>query len=101
MVPLDIPIICIFSIVLSRYLTEVKMETIQAALHGLEVDQEELLDVLCRMGSHTVPWKDNLKDVLLQIAHKRVIQEPNYALEMMAKSAQKSLKAALPSVALL
>ncbi|KAL7385064.1 hypothetical protein ABVT39_014563 [Epinephelus coioides] len=82
-----------------RYLTEVERETIQAALHNSEINQEDLLDIFCRMGSHTVPSKDNLKEVLLQIAHKQLIQEPNYALEVMAKSAQKSLKAALPTVA--
>ena len=57
--------------------------------------QDELLDLLDRMGVKTVPSRENLKGVLLQVAHKQLIQTPKYALDNMAAVAGKHLRTEL------
>ncbi|KAI2645773.1 Aminopeptidase N [Labeo rohita] len=50
------------------------------------------------MGSHAVPDGDTINETIIQIAHKQLIQEPMYAFEIMAASAQSTLKSLLPAV---
>lgn len=40
--------------------------------------------LLDRMGVTTVPTQENLKDILLKVAHKQLIQKPRYAVEKMS-----------------
>ncbi|MEQ2316413.1 hypothetical protein AMECASPLE_032291 [Ameca splendens] len=54
--------------------------------------QDELLDLLDRMGVKIVPSPENLKAVLLQVAHKQIIQEPKYALDNMSAVAGQPLR---------
>ena len=50
---------------------------IQAAMMNYdEVDKEELADVLDTYHCRTVTTKDNIKAVIMEIAHKELIQEP-------------------------
>lgn len=67
-------------------------------LEGREYDRDDLLDMLSRMGGNAVPDGDAIKDTIIQTAHKQLIQEPMYALKMMAASAQCTLKSLLPTV---
>ncbi|XP_073667815.1 uncharacterized protein [Paramisgurnus dabryanus] len=48
------------------------------------VDQEELLDVLDSYSCRTVPTAENIEQVLQELAHKKLIQEPAYVLEQWA-----------------
>lgn len=59
---------------------------------------DDLLDILSRMGGHAVPDGEAIKDTIIQTAHKQLIQEPMYALKMMAASAQCTLKSLLPTM---
>ncbi|KAM3620166.1 uncharacterized protein V6R79_019180 [Siganus canaliculatus] len=61
-------------------------------------DEEELLDLMDRMGVITVPTQDNLRAVLVQVAHKQMIQHPKYALENIAEVARPILREFFPSV---
>lgn len=54
--------------------------------------QDELLDMLDRLGVKIIPNRENLKPVLLKVAHKQIIQEPKYALDNMAAVAAECLK---------
>ncbi|KAL7404093.1 hypothetical protein ABVT39_009499 [Epinephelus coioides] len=75
---------------LMLYLSQCERELITAALEGdLDSDgQDELLDLLDCLGVKTVPSQDNLKAVLLQVAHRQIIQQPKYALDNMSGAAQ-------------
>lgn len=42
-----------------------------------------------------IPKRENLKAVLLKVAHKQIIQEPKYALDNMAVVAAECLKTAI------
>ena len=61
-------------------------------------DEEELLDLMYRMGVRTVPTKENLRAVLVQVAHKQIIQHPKYALDNMSEVAGSTLRNFFPSV---
>lgn len=55
-------------------------------------DQDELIDLLDSMGVCTVP---NPRAVLLQVAHKELIQKPKYALDNMLDAAREVLSQTL------
>ncbi|XP_053303389.1 uncharacterized protein LOC128462122 [Pleuronectes platessa] len=69
---------------------------LQEALVG--DDEDEFLDLMDRMGVRTVPTQENLKAVLLQVAHKQIIQQPKYALDNIAAVAGPTLRKFFPSV---
>ncbi|XP_052409821.1 uncharacterized protein LOC127956082 [Carassius gibelio] len=81
-----------------RFVTPFEKDIISSVLEGREYDMDDLLDILSRMGGHAVPDGDAIKDTIIQTAHKQLIQEPMYALKMMAASAQCTLKSLLPTV---
>ncbi|XP_023808456.1 uncharacterized protein LOC111946974 [Oryzias latipes] len=51
-------------------------------------EHEELLDLLDRVGAKFIPTRENLKAVLLNVAHKLIIQQPKYALDKMSEVAR-------------
>ena len=61
-------------------------------------DNEELVDFLDRMGCHSIPSKSEFMPLLYQVAHKELIQKPNYALDKMSETASDKLAQELPSV---
>ncbi|MGH0170085.1 UNVERIFIED_CONTAM: hypothetical protein FKN15_070349 [Acipenser sinensis] len=83
-----------------RYIAPFEKDIITSALDGSigADDQDELLDILSRMGCHTVPSHDSMKGTILQVAHKQLIQEPKYALEVMADVTRSTLQKLLPEV---
>lgn len=79
---------------LRMYLSQSERDLIDLALEE-DLDgeaQDELLDMLDRLGVKIIPKRENLKAVLLQVAHKQIIQEPKYALDNMAAVAAECLK---------
>lgn len=68
------------------YLGRCDRDLVTTALKGnIDSDgQDELIDLLDRLGVTVVPTQDNLKAVLLQAAHKLFIQKPKYALDNMS-----------------
>ncbi|KAF3705570.1 hypothetical protein EXN66_Car021261 [Channa argus] len=83
------------------YLSHGEKKLINAALQqDLDGDgQEELLELLDRLGVKTVPSQDTLKAVLIQAAHKQIIQQPKYALDNMSAVAAQSLRTRLTTIA--
>ncbi|MGH0129852.1 UNVERIFIED_CONTAM: hypothetical protein FKN15_039996 [Acipenser sinensis] len=83
-----------------RYIAPFEKDIITSTLDGSigADDQDELLDILSRMGCHTVPSHDSMKGTILQVAHKQLIQEPKYALEVMADVTRSTLQKLLPEV---
>ncbi|KAM4562116.1 uncharacterized protein PAE49_010719 isoform 1-T2 [Odontesthes bonariensis] len=63
---------------LMLYLSQSERDLLSTALQEAVVgdDEEELLDLMDRMGVRTVPTQDNLRAVLVQVAHKQMIQHP-------------------------
>ncbi|XP_076876894.1 uncharacterized protein LOC143526112 isoform X2 [Brachyhypopomus gauderio] len=59
-----------------------------------EDDQDELIDLLDRLDVTAFPTRNNLKGILLKVAHKQLIQKPRYACEKMSLIAGASLKEA-------
>ncbi|TKS67505.1 Polycystic kidney disease protein 1-like 2 PC1-like 2 protein [Collichthys lucidus] len=74
---------------LMLYLTQSERDLLSTALQEAVVgnDKEELLDHMDRMGVRTVPTPDNLRAMLVQVAHKQMIQHPKYALDNIAEVA--------------
>lgn len=60
-------------------------------------DKDEPYDVLDCYGVTMPPTKDNLKGILLQVAHKHLIEKPRYAAEKMALTANQFLREAFLS----
>ncbi|MGH0135161.1 UNVERIFIED_CONTAM: hypothetical protein FKN15_001101 [Acipenser sinensis] len=83
-----------------RYIAPFEKDIITSALDGSigADDQDELLDILSRMGCHTVPSHDSMKGTILQVAHKQLMQEPKYALEVMADVTRSTSQKLLPEV---
>ncbi|XP_063767224.1 uncharacterized protein LOC134883048 [Eleginops maclovinus] len=62
-----------------------------------EDDRDELIDLLDRMDVTALPTRNNLKGILLKVAHKQLIQKPRYASEKMSLIAGAFLKDAFTS----
>lgn len=62
-----------------------------------EEDRDELIDLLGHLDVTALPTQNNLKGILLKVAHKQLIQKPRYACEKMALIAGTSLKEAFVS----
>lgn len=76
------------------YLSQSERDLINTALQeDLDSEaQDELMDMLDRLGVKIIPKRENLKAILLKVAHKQIIQEPKYALDNMAAVAAEYLK---------
>lgn len=63
-----------------NYLPSIERSAVEKALQGTmeESDQEDLLDLFTRMGSHFLPPKNSMKSAIETMAHKAILQEPKY-----------------------
>ena len=83
------------------YLGEADRNIIDTALNGEEMDddsKDEFMDLLSRVDCHTIPDGDSVKETILGIAHKELIQEPKYAGDSIASTAREGLCLLLPDV---
>lgn len=66
-----------------RFLSVAERASVEKALQGNmdETDEEDLLDLFSRMGSHCLPSKDNLRASILTMAHKALLQEPKFIID--------------------
>ncbi|XP_061610704.1 uncharacterized protein LOC133468616 isoform X2 [Phyllopteryx taeniolatus] len=85
---------------LMLYLSQSERHLLSTALQEAVIgdDEEEFLDLMDRMGVRTVPTQDNLRAVLIQVAHKQIIQHPKYALDNIAEVAGPTLRKFFPNV---
>ena len=66
--------------VLSQLLAPVERAAVERALEGRmeEDDEDDLLELFSRMGSHSLPPKDNMRTAIESMAHKAILQEPKF-----------------------
>ncbi|XP_034080790.1 uncharacterized protein LOC117551840 [Gymnodraco acuticeps] len=66
-----------------NYLSPVERSAVEKALQGTmeESDDEDLLDLFTRMGSHFLPAKNNMEPAIETMAHKAILQEPKYIVD--------------------
>ncbi len=85
-----------------RYVTTVEKESVGRILlsEGEEEDADVLSDLLSRMDSHTIPRNNSpqLKELLLGVAHKEIIQDSKFAMDEMARSSRSGLLELLPNL---
>lgn len=69
-----------------KYLPESErtvFESWQSDFHS--VDQEELLEILDNNSCRKIPTDSNVNEILQELAHKTLVQEPAYVIEQWAK----------------
>lgn len=66
-----------------NFLPPVERLVIEKALQGVveQSDEEELMDIFTRMGSHYLPAKDDLQPAIETMAHKALLQEAKYVVD--------------------
>ncbi|KAL4000587.1 olfactory receptor [Sarotherodon galilaeus] len=81
------------------YLSQSDRDLITTALKEdlSDEDRDEVLDLMDRLDVSVLPTKENLKGLLLKVAHKQLIQKPAYAAEKMSLVASHFLKEAFQS----
>jgi len=57
-----------------------------------KVDQEELLDVLQEFNCRSMVHEQNIKDIISEIAHKEVIQNPKYIIDIWSEELKNKMK---------
>ncbi|XP_034029739.1 uncharacterized protein LOC117513601 [Thalassophryne amazonica] len=69
-----------------NYLPLVERSAVESALHGTMDDsnEDDLMDLFTRMGSHSLPPKNNFKAAIETMAHKAILQEPKYVIDCFA-----------------
>ncbi|XP_051929411.1 uncharacterized protein LOC127605682 isoform X1 [Hippocampus zosterae] len=69
-----------------NYLPPIERSAVEKGLQGTmeESDEEDLLDIFTRMGSHCLPPKNILQPSIETMAHKALLQEPKYILDCFA-----------------
>ncbi|CAL8311562.1 unnamed protein product [Lota lota] len=79
----------------ARFLSVTERQSVEKAMQGSmdESDEEELLDLFSRMGAHYLPCKDNLRAIIVTMAHKALLQEPTFIIDCF----QSSIHTALPT----
>ena len=63
-----------------NYLPPVERAAVERALEGRmeEDDEDDLLELFSRMGSHSLPPNDNMRTAIESMAHKAILQEPKF-----------------------
>ncbi|CAI5697433.1 unnamed protein product [Oreochromis niloticus] len=65
-----------------NYLPPVERSAVEKALQGtMDENEEDLLDLFTRMGSHFLPPKNNMQPAIETMAHKAILQEPKYIMD--------------------
>lgn len=76
-----------------NYLSVTERSAVAKARQGTleECDEEDLLDLFTRMGSHCIPLKNNMEVPIQTMAHKAILQEPKYIIDCFSKTMQFAL----------
>lgn len=78
-----------------KYITKDEEEVISEALEGNVgdcTDASELLDVLDRLGCRKLPTQENVRSLILEVAHKEIVQKAQYVPDSWRDLLQMSLK---------
>ncbi|KAL3879094.1 hypothetical protein ACJMK2_031408 [Sinanodonta woodiana] len=63
------------------YISQSEKDVIEAVERGTQYDQDKLLFLLDRFQCHKIPELSEMASIIVQIAHKVLIQESKYALD--------------------
>lgn len=63
-----------------NYIAKDEENVVAEALTG-NFDADKLIDVLDRFGCRKVPTKENARDLILEVAHKEILQKPQYVAD--------------------
>jgi len=63
-----------------NYIAKDEHDIVAEALKG-NLDVDELIDVLDRFGCRKVPNQENARDLILEVAHKEMVQKPQYVAD--------------------
>lgn len=71
-----------------NYLSSTERSAVAKARQGTleECDEEDLLDLFTRMGSHCIPPKNTMEVAIQTMAHKAILQEPKYIIDCFSKT---------------
>ncbi len=68
-----------------KYVSENERAVLESCITDFcSADQEELLEILDNYSCRRIPTEENFKQILQELAHKTLIQEPAYVLEQWA-----------------
>lgn len=73
-----------------RCIAKDEEETLHQALHEGDIS-EEFIDLLDRFGCRKIPTKENAMNVILELAHKEIVQKPQYIADSWKDILQKGL----------
>ncbi|XP_051560585.1 uncharacterized protein LOC127444946 [Myxocyprinus asiaticus] len=76
-----------------NYLSSTERSAVAKALQGTleECDEEDLLDLFTRMGSHCIPPKNTIEAAIQTMSHKAILQEPRYIIDCFSNTMQFAL----------
>lgn len=76
-----------------NYLPLVERSAVERALKGLidENNEDDLLDLFTRMGSHSLPSKNSFKEAIQTMAHKAILQEPKFVIDCLTPPMQSQM----------
>lgn len=71
-----------------NYLSLTERSAVAKARQGTleECDEEDLLDLFTRMGSHSIPPTNTMEVAIQTMAHKAIHQEPKYIIDCFSKT---------------
>ena len=62
-----------------KYVARDEEEILSEALRGASLgSNDDLLEMLDRFGCRKVPTKESMKGIILEVAHKELVQGPQY-----------------------
>ena len=80
------------------YIEHSEQDILQTALNNFDAaDKEELFEFLEQYECRVNPTRENIKDVILQIAHKQLVQAPAFISQTWTPIIQTNLKPLLPT----
>ena len=80
------------------YIEHSEQDILQTALNNFDAaDKEELFEFLEQYGCRVNPTRENIKDVILKIAHKQLVQAPAFISQIWTPILQTNLKPLLPT----
>ncbi len=71
-----------------NYLSLTERTAVAKACQGTleECDEDDLLDLFTRMGSHCIPPKNTMNVAFQTMAHKAILQEPKYVIDCFSRA---------------
>ncbi|XDV46574.1 hypothetical protein PO909_014449 [Leuciscus waleckii] len=71
-----------------NYLSSTERSAVAKARQGTleECDEEDLLDLFTRMGSHCIPPTNTMEVAIQTMANKAILQEPKYIIDCFSKT---------------